>query len=84
MLEIISTAVFTAAKVSAPILLTSLAVGLFMGVVQSVTQIQEQSLAFVPKFIAVGGVVLIAGSWMLAEMVTFTELLISLGADLVR
>lgn len=71
-LEIIKSAMWTASRVSAPVLLTAVAVGVFMGLLQSVTQIQEQTLAFVPKFAAVGAVVALAGHWMLREMVDFT------------
>ena len=72
-LEIASEAMMAAAKLAAPVLLTSLTVGLFMGLLQSATQLQEPTLAFVPKFIAVGLVLILSGSWMLQEMVTFTE-----------
>ena len=54
-------------------LLTSLTVGLLVGLVQSATQLNEPTLAFVPKFIAVGGVLLLSGGWMMQEMVSFTE-----------
>jgi len=53
-----------------------------MGLLQSVTQIQEQSLAFVPKFAAVAVVLGITGNWMLQEMVTFTRTLIERIPDL--
>jgi flagellar biosynthetic protein FliQ len=72
-LEIASEAMLAAAKLAAPVLLTSLAVGLFMGLLQSATQLQEPTLAFVPKFISVGLVLILSGSWMLQEMVMFTE-----------
>lgn len=72
-LEIASEAMMAAAKLAAPILLTSLFVGLLVGLVQSATQLNEPTLAFVPKFIAVGGVILLSGSWMLQEMVSFTQ-----------
>lgn len=74
--EIITSAMWTASRVSAPILLTAVFVGVFMGLLQSVTQIQEQTLAFVPKFAAVGLVVAVGGNWMLHEMIDFTTNLI--------
>ncbi len=58
---------------SLPALAVSLVVGLVMGVVQTMTQIQEQTLAFVPKLIAVGLALVIGGSWMGGEMVRFTS-----------
>lgn len=70
--EIVTSALWTASQVSAPILLTAVAVGVFMGLLQSVTQIQEQTLAFVPKFAAVGLVIALTGSWMLRRMTDFT------------
>jgi flagellar biosynthetic protein FliQ len=60
------------AKVSAPILLTSLAIGLAISLFQSVTQIQEATLSFVPKAAGVGAALLFSGNWMLHEMVTYT------------
>lgn len=72
-LEIATEAMMAAAKLAAPVLLTSLFVGLLIGLVQSATQLNEPTLAFVPKFLAVGGVLLLSGGWMMAEMVAFTE-----------
>ncbi|MEZ5246341.1 MAG: flagellar biosynthesis protein FliQ [Acidimicrobiales bacterium] len=72
-LEIASQAMMAAAKLAAPVLLTSLLVGLLVGLVQSATQLNEPTLAFVPKFIAVGGVLLLSGGWMMQEMISFTE-----------
>lgn len=72
-LEIASQAMMAAAKLAAPVLLTSLLVGLLVGLVQSATQLNEPTLAFVPKFMAVGGVLLLSGGWMMQEMVSFTE-----------
>ncbi len=71
-IEIVTSAMWTATKVSAPILVTAILVGVVMGLLQSVTQIQEQTLAFVPKFAAVGLVIVISGQWMLHLLVDFT------------
>lgn len=70
--DIITSALWTASQISAPILLTAVAVGVFMGLLQSVTQIQEQTLGFVPKFAAVGVAIALSGSWMLQTMIDFT------------
>ena len=70
-LQILSDAIWVAARIAAPILLTAVSVGVAIGLVQSVTQIQEQTLTFVPKFAAVGAVIILSGSWMMAEMVGF-------------
>ena len=72
-LEIALQAIIIAAKLSAPILIVTLAVGFAISLLQSVTQIQEVTLTFVPKLAAVALVLLFAGNWMLAEMVSFTE-----------
>ena len=72
-LEIALSAIIIAAKLSAPILLVTLAVGFGISLLQSVTQIQEVTLSFVPKLAAVGLVIMFAGNWMLAEMISFTE-----------
>jgi len=61
-----------AAKLAAPVLLTALAVGFAVSLFQSVTQIQEATLAFVPKAIGVGLALLVCGNWMLHELVSFT------------
>ncbi len=72
-IEIITSAMWTAAKVGAPILLTAMSVGVLVGLFQSITQIQEQTLAFVPKFIAVGLVIVFSGNWMMQELISFTR-----------
>lgn len=72
-LEIALQAIIIAAKLSAPILLVTLAVGFGISLLQSVTQIQEVTLSFVPKLAAVALVIMLAGNWMLGEMLSFTE-----------
>jgi flagellar biosynthetic protein FliQ len=61
-----------ALKLSAPILVTSLVIGFFISMLQSMTQIQEFTLAFVPKLVGVGIALLICGNWMLHTLMTFT------------
>jgi len=68
-------AMLTAAQLAAPILLTALAVGFAISLFQSITQIQEPTLAFVPKAVAVAVVLLISGNWMISVMVDFTHAL---------
>lgn len=65
-------AVFTVLKVSAPMLLLGLVVGLIISIFQATTQIQEQTLAFVPKIVAVLLAVLFFGPWILTTLVDFT------------
>jgi flagellar biosynthetic protein FliQ len=64
-----------AAKVAAPVLLTALLVGFLISLFQAATQIQEQTLSFVPKMIAVAIALLVSGNWVLQEMVSFTHTL---------
>ncbi|EGL14637.1 flagellar biosynthesis protein FliQ [Paenibacillus chitinolyticus] len=65
-------AVYTVLKASAPMLVIALAVGLIISIFQATTQIQEQTLAFVPKIVAVLLSVLIFGPWILNTLVDFT------------
>lgn len=75
-MKLLTDAMWLAARIGAPILLTSLVVGVGIGLLQSVTQIQEPTLSFVPKFLAIGVVIIVSGPWILSEIVTFTEELI--------
>jgi flagellar biosynthetic protein FliQ len=72
-LEIGVQGLLTAAKLSAPILLTALVVGFAISLLQSITQIQEVTLSFVPKAAAVGVALLVTGHWMISEIVGFTH-----------
>lgn len=65
-------AVFTVLKVSAPMLVIALVVGLLISIFQATTQIQEQTLAFVPKIVAVLVALLLFGPWILTTLVDFT------------
>ena len=60
-------------KLGAPILLTALILGFGISLFQSVTQIQEATLSFVPKAAGVGVALLFSGNWMLHEMTSYTE-----------
>ncbi|WP_168625911.1 MULTISPECIES: flagellar biosynthesis protein FliQ [unclassified Cryobacterium] len=62
-----------AAKLGAPLLVTALVVGFAISLLQSITQVQEVTLSFVPKVVAVGLALLISGHWMISEMVAFTN-----------
>ena len=62
-----------ALKLSAPILVTSLVIGFTISLFQSMTQIQEFTLAFVPKLVGVGIALLVSGGWMLQTLVDFTQ-----------
>ncbi len=68
---IASSALFLVIKVAAPVLLVSLVVGLIISIFQTVTSIQEQTLTFVPKIIAVFLALIVLGNWMLTQMSGF-------------
>lgn len=69
--QISSDALYTIVITSAPVLLVSLIVGLVISIFQTVTSIQEQTLTFVPKILAIFVALLIFGHWMMNEMVEF-------------
>jgi flagellar biosynthetic protein FliQ len=71
-IKIAGEAVYTVLKASAPMLLIGLVVGLIISIFQATTQIQEQTLAFVPKIVAVLLSILIFGPWILNTLVDFT------------
>lgn len=81
-LDITRQALMIGAKVGLPILLAVLAVGLLFGIIQSVTQLQEPTLPFVPKLLAVAAVLLLAGGWMLDQLVSFTRMIITSAPNL--
>ncbi|HYV15137.1 MAG TPA: flagellar biosynthesis protein FliQ [Conexibacter sp.] len=64
-----------AIRVGGPLLLVGLAIGLVVSVFQAVTQIQEQSLSFIPKIVGVAAVIVVAGPWMLSQLLSYTETL---------
>ncbi len=63
--------------VALPLLLVALVVGLVVSVFQAVTQIQEQTLSFIPKIVAMGVTLVVGGPWMLNQVVTYTDRLYS-------
>lgn len=66
-------AIYTVLKAAAPLLLAGLLVGLTVSILQATTQIQEQTLAFVPKIVAILVALLIFGPWILNTVVTFAS-----------
>lgn len=70
-MDIASNAMVTAIMVAAPILLVSIVVGLAVSIFQATTHIQEQTLTFVPKVLAIVGVLILFGPWMITVLTTF-------------
>jgi flagellar biosynthetic protein FliQ len=62
-----------AMKVGLPLLLVGLFVGLAVSIFQAVTQIQEQTLTFIPKILATAAVVVVGGPWMLDQLIVYTH-----------
>jgi len=77
-MDISREAIYTVIMTAAPLLLTSLVVGLVISIFQTVTSIQEQTLTFVPKILAVFAMMLLVGAWMLNNMSSF---MVSLWSD---
>ena len=71
--SIVTHAMEVGLKVSLPILLVGLIVGLVISVFQAVTQIQEQTLSFIPKVAGLAVVLVVGGPWMLGQLLNWTE-----------
>ena len=65
-------------KISGPLLILSMLVGVLVAIFQAVTQIHEQSLAFILKLVVVVGVLLVGGSWMLELLLDYARYLFTL------
>jgi flagellar biosynthetic protein FliQ len=83
-IDIATDALILAAKLAGPFLLVVLAIGFIIGLLQSVTQLQEQTLTFVPKLIGAAMVIAIAGPWMLDVSVEFGRNLMDRAPELMR
>jgi len=71
-LELCTQALELALRVGLPLLVAGLVVGLAVSVFQAVTQIQEQTLSFIPKILAIAGVLIVGGPWMLNQLLSYT------------
>ncbi|MBE5944829.1 MAG: flagellar biosynthesis protein FliQ [Lachnospiraceae bacterium] len=83
-IDIAAQAIWLILKCSAPMLLSSLVIGLTISIFQTVTSIQEQTLTFVPKLVVILVVLIICGDWILTNIVGFMEDLFSRFGDYVR
>ena len=81
-MRLLAETLIASVKVSAPFLIATLVVGLLVSILQVVTQIQEMTLTFVPKLVAVGLVCLLLGTWILAVMVEFATGMFAFAATL--
>ena len=71
--DLVRSTLYVIVITAAPLLLISLIVGLSVSIFQTVTSIQEQTLTFVPKVIAIFTGLMVMGHWMMNNMVTFTQ-----------
>jgi flagellar biosynthetic protein FliQ len=76
-LSLAEQAVMTILYVCGPLMIIGLVVGLIVSIIQAATQIQEQTLAFIPKIVAMLFGLILFGPWMLSKMLTFTENLLA-------
>ena len=74
-IDILREGIWVALKISGPMLVLSMAVGVLVAIFQAATQINEQTLAFIPKLLLIVAFFLLAGSWMLSSMQDFTRMI---------
>ena len=72
-INLVLQAMQVALKVGLPLMLVGLLVGLAISIFQAVTQIQEQTLAFIPKVVALVAIIAIFGPWMLGQLINWTQ-----------
>ena len=76
--QIIAEGLWVIIKVSAPMLLVSLVIGLLVSIFQTATSIQEQTLTFVPKVLSIFGAMILLGNWMATQI---TDYIVNLWGD---
>lgn len=72
-MKLINDAFWMMLKLSLPTLLVGLLVGVVVGIFQATTQIQEMTLSFIPKMIAIFAVIMLFGNWMMISMIEYTK-----------
>jgi flagellar biosynthesis protein FliQ len=77
-IQIVAAALLTATKVAGPVLVSTLVIGLLLSIVQSATQIQEQTLTFVPKLVVAATVLVLTGAWCLRVLESFVHQIFSM------
>lgn len=83
-LDIARQALTISAKLALPILIVALVIGTTISLLQAVTQVQEMTLTFVPKVLAIAVVLMVSGGWMLNQLVEFTRRLYEAAPGLLR
>ena len=74
-IELANQALWITVLVSAPLLVVALGVGLFIGIIQAATSINEATLSFIPKLLAIAVTLAVVGSWQIATLVDYTRAL---------
>ncbi|HWA76077.1 MAG TPA: flagellar biosynthetic protein FliQ [Polyangiaceae bacterium] len=82
--ELFKNAIFVAAMIAGPALAVALVMGLIVGVLQAATQVNEASISFVAKLIAVGATLAVLGSWSMQKLVDYTGRTIASIANVTR
>ena len=77
-IDILRTSIYEIVVIGAPLLLAPMIIGLIVSIFQATTQIQEQTLTFVPKMIAIFAVVAILGPWMITRLINYINYLINI------
>ena len=83
-MALVQRALLLALLLSAPMLLFGLVAGLLISVLQAVTQVQEMTLTFIPKMLAIAAAMFIFGQWILVTLMTFSREVIALLPQAVR
>ena len=83
-MDIIRVSLYNLVIISAPILLASMVIGLLISILQATTQIQEQTLTFVPKLLAVFGALAFLGPWMLKKLMDYTIYIFNLIPNMIK
>lgn len=73
-IDLIRTALLSAVLIASPMLVVGMAAGLLIGLIQALTQIQDQTVSFVPKILAMVTVLVVCTPWLLTQMVQFTRM----------
>lgn len=81
-LDVMRNGFLTIIKVASPVLIVALVVGLFISILQATTQVQEQTLSFVPKLMAVMGALIVFGPFMLNTLLDFARRMFTMIANL--
>ena len=74
-IELATQALWITVLVSAPLLVVALGVGLFIGIIQAATSINEATLSFIPKLLAIAVTLAVVGGWQIATLVDYTRAL---------